>query len=92
MSFVEAVILMVLVAPLSVLLCAFVVAVTYLQVTEKSTPPKENKDLQFNTLSSREMKEATAHLLKQDKRRRAKYVSRQRAEELRASKKISYRG
>lgn len=78
MSFVEAVILMVLVAPLSVLFCAFVVAVTYLQATEKSTPPKENKDLQFNTLSKHELGATTSRLLRQDsKKKRVKYISRQ---------------
>ena len=78
MSFVEAVILMVFIVPLSVLLCAFVVAVTYLQATEKSTPPKENKDLQFNTLSKHELGATTSRLLKQDsKKKRVKYISRQ---------------
>lgn len=61
--------------PICVALCCLFFAITYYQVK----PPKEDKDLKFNTLSNHEIQVSTNNLLKQDKkrRRRAQHVTRQ---------------
>lgn len=71
MSAIELFLVLIFGVPICVLICCFLIAVTYLQVVSPEPDlPKIDKELEFSTLSKQDMKRATTNLLKQDRKKR----------------------